>query len=243
MADAPKPVPKDATPTAAEAERMRQQKANAAQDKNNEKGATSGFTTRDRMKELAKGGKIKRYSGEDDSDVRTPEGEFKMSGLGDRTIAETNATEAGSAMPAEKPKGSVDFNQRFREEMKRFKDEGGDKSFEYNGKKYALEYAKPKAAAPAAPAKERFARAVTGITSYDSTRKDREAKQDRDMGIANEKAMAKDKGPNLPAYRAMKPLRRGDSMKTGGAIKKYASGGSIRGDGIAQRGKTKGRML
>jgi hypothetical protein len=222
---------------------MRQQKANAAQDKNNEKGATSGFTTRDRMKELAKGGKIKRYSGEDDSDVRTPEGEFKMSGLGDRTIAETNATEAGSAMPAEKPKGSVDFNQRFREEMKRFKDEGGDKSFEYNGKKYALEYAKPKAAAPAAPAKERFARAVTGITSYDSTRKDREAKQDRDMGIANEKAMAKDKGPNLPAYRAMKPLRRGDSMKTGGAIKKYASGGSIRGDGIAHRGKTKGRMI
>jgi hypothetical protein len=37
-----------------------------------------------------------------------------------------------------------------------------------------------------------------------------------------------------------------DEMKHGGAVKKYASGGSVsassRGDGIAQRGKTKGRI-
>jgi hypothetical protein len=34
-----------------------------------------------------------------------------------------------------------------------------------------------------------------------------------------------------------------ESKKRGGAIKKYASGGSIRGDGIAMRGKTKGRFV
>ena len=34
-----------------------------------------------------------------------------------------------------------------------------------------------------------------------------------------------------------------EGKKRGGAIKKYASGGSIRGGGIEQRGKTKGRMV
>ena len=33
------------------------------------------------------------------------------------------------------------------------------------------------------------------------------------------------------------------SMKRGGAVKKYAHGGSVRGNGIAQRGKTKGRYI
>jgi hypothetical protein len=32
-------------------------------------------------------------------------------------------------------------------------------------------------------------------------------------------------------------------MKRGGKVKKYAKGGSVRGDGCAQRGKTKGRMI
>jgi len=39
---------------------------------------------------------------------------------------------------------------------------------------------------------------------------------------------------------------KGEGMKHGGMAKKYAKGGSVsassRGDGIAQRGKTKGRM-
>ena len=34
-----------------------------------------------------------------------------------------------------------------------------------------------------------------------------------------------------------------ESKKRGGSIKKYASGGSIRGGGIEQRGKTKGRFV
>ena len=34
-----------------------------------------------------------------------------------------------------------------------------------------------------------------------------------------------------------------EGKKRGGSIKKYASGGSIRGGGIESRGKTKGRMV
>jgi hypothetical protein len=37
--------------------------------------------------------------------------------------------------------------------------------------------------------------------------------------------------------------RKEEGKKRGGAIKKYASGGSIRGGGCEQRGKTKGRMV
>ena len=37
--------------------------------------------------------------------------------------------------------------------------------------------------------------------------------------------------------------RASDGKNQGGAIKKYASGGSIRGGGIEQRGKTKGRFV
>jgi hypothetical protein len=35
----------------------------------------------------------------------------------------------------------------------------------------------------------------------------------------------------------------GDKYKKGGKVKKMASGGMARGDGLAQRGKTKGRMV
>ena len=34
-----------------------------------------------------------------------------------------------------------------------------------------------------------------------------------------------------------------EGMKCGGKVKRYAKGGMTRGDGIAQRGKTKGRMV
>lgn len=34
-----------------------------------------------------------------------------------------------------------------------------------------------------------------------------------------------------------------DAMRKGGAVKGYAKGGSVRGDGCCQRGKTRGRMV
>lgn len=47
----------------------------------------------------------------------------------------------------------------------------------------------------------------------------------------------------VPAYRTISPLRRGSTMKNGGSVKTYVKGGSIRGGGIEQRGKTKGRFV
>jgi hypothetical protein len=53
--------------------------------------------------------------------------------------------------------------------------------------------------------------------------------------------------PTSPSMTMPKAPMRGTAMKSGGSVKKMASGGSVssaskRGDGIAQRGKTKGRM-
>jgi hypothetical protein len=42
--------------------------------------------------------------------------------------------------------------------------------------------------------------------------------------------------------RASEAYDKATGMKCGGKVKKYAGGGKVRGDGIAQRGKTKGRM-
>ena len=51
---------KDSTPTVAEDKRIKQQMADDKQDADNARGATSGFTTRDRMGEkFAKGGSIR----------------------------------------------------------------------------------------------------------------------------------------------------------------------------------------
>ena len=51
---------KDSTPTAAENERIKKEEADAEQDRNNEKGAKSGSTTRSNMgKIFAKGGSIR----------------------------------------------------------------------------------------------------------------------------------------------------------------------------------------
>jgi hypothetical protein len=52
---------KDSTPTVAEDKRIKQQMADDKQDADNARGATSGFTTRDRVGEklFAKGGSIR----------------------------------------------------------------------------------------------------------------------------------------------------------------------------------------
>ena len=50
-----------------------------------------------------------------------------------------------------------------------------------------------------------------------------------------------DKGP-LRTMRAARGETDREFKKNGGSVKGYKSGGKVRGDGIAQRGKTKGRM-
>jgi hypothetical protein len=62
---------------------------------------------------------------------------------------------------------------------------------------------------------------------------------------AEEKAERKATGGSKTAYKRAEKMYEGETMKKGGGVKKMASGGSAskRADGIAQRGKTKGKML
>lgn len=62
---------------------------------------------------------------------------------------------------------------------------------------------------------------------------------------AEEKAEKKAVGGSKAAYKKAEMKYEGEPMKKGGGVKKMASGGSAssRADGIAQRGKTKGKLL
>ena len=62
---------------------------------------------------------------------------------------------------------------------------------------------------------------------------------------AAKKAMkdASDARKNYKEVESETRQRASEGKKQGGAIKKYASGGSIRGGGIEQRGKTKGQFV
>jgi hypothetical protein len=69
---------------------------------------------------------------------------------------------------------------------------------------------------------------------------------DQRRGVAREAALESRYGPS----QAQRDRMERSGMKKGGAVKKMAGGGSVktssasrRGDGIAQRGKTKGRMI
>jgi len=81
----------------------------------------------------------------------------------------------------------------------------------------------------------------------------REAEEARDArDMATEKTLMKynrknvfEPGPDLEDLESFVPRRLGTKpdLKKGGSIKAYAKGGSIRGGGIEQRGKTKGRFV
>ena len=57
----------------------------------------------------------------------------------------------------------------------------------------------------------------------------------------DEAATSVKEGVKTTEYPYVKPTA--ENMKHGGSVKKYASGGSIRGGGIESKGKTKGRMV
>ena len=102
----------------------------------------------------------------------------------------------------------------------------GDKVFTFNGKKYTTDLAKPKTAPKAELGPE--------------------------MGVAMSASESKDAASRFGYPKESKRLNSEENMDTsdmstlkrGGKVKKMASGGSAssRGDGIAQRGKTRGKM-
>ena len=124
--------------------------------------------------------------------------------------------EAAQAAKAE-PLKMASFGEAFKEARGR-----GDKTFEYMGKKYTTEIAKPKAAK--------------------TKEEDVETPKSKSFAEKQEAAGEKMRG----AYRgAAENIKRGFKsfvgMKKGGAVK--SSSASKRADGIAQRGKTRGRMI
>lgn len=124
--------------------------------------------------------------------------------------------EAAAAAKAE-PMKMASFGEAFKEARGR-----GDKTFEYMGKKYTTDVAVPKAA-PKAEFKTETPKSKTFAEK---------------QVAAGEKMQGAYRGAAENVKRGLRSLV---GMKKGGAVK--ASSASKRADGIAQRGKTRGRMV
>jgi hypothetical protein len=114
----------------------------------------------------------------------------------------------------------------------------GDKTFEWNGKKYTTEMAKPKTTAPTAPTAEAPAKLkYQSLQDRAKTYEDARAKSGVGMyGTTKSEPKAERKALPLKSTKS----ETGNKFMGSG----YKSGGSVssRADGIAQRGKTRGKM-
>ncbi len=145
----------------------------------------------------------------------------------------------------EAPARKQSFKEAFAEARR-----GGDKTFEWNGKKYTTEVAGDKSAAKASPratdtgdetARLAARRAAPSKPAYE-TPYDRMNRRNREESAARSAATPKgqdrilrDVRPGSVNPKTLLPT----GMKRGGVVSK-ASG---RADGCAQRGKTKGKMV
>jgi len=166
---------------------------------------------------LKKGGsvKTKRYAVGGEADDTAKSGVFKDFKSGESEY------ERKDNEVAEKPSS---FKEAFAEARR-----SGDKTFQYEGKKYTTEMAAPKKAAPRAEPKEtakettsehlaeEFKKRPAGTGMKESARQSRVDRVRRNVGS------------NLETF----------GMKKGGSV----SSASKRADGCAQRGKTRGKMV
>jgi len=180
--------------------------------------------------------KVKRYDGEDGSEVEVgganPAPEIESSEL--PPMAEEQ--------PMAKPSS---FKDAFAAARK-----GGGKTFEYNGKKYTTDLASAptKAAAPMATGPGRAPTPPMKKSEPYETPYDRMNRKNNEMSAAKESTAAETarlRQRNMPASKFDASRV---NPKTLLPAKGYAKGGSIssassRGDGIAQRGKTRGTMM
>lgn len=156
--------------------------------------------------------KAKRFSEGGDYDSSDDAKNLKLAA--EREDVERIGRDFAKTLPAE-PMKMASFGEAFKEARGR-----GDKTFEYMGKKYTTEMAKPKAAVPKAEAAE--------------------PSKPRSFAQKQEAAGSKMQG----AYRgAVGNIKRG--LKSFMGMKKGGSVGSAskRADGCAQRGKTRGKMV
>jgi len=148
-----------------------------------------------------------------------------------------------------------------------FKDarEEGKKTFEWNGKKYSTELEAPKSKAKAEeskseskeePAKEdkrnrgtagalgAAAVGLGGAALLSGMKRSEEQRKERELSKGKEDRSMRSPVRNISTEEAAWEGEGGRAYRKGGKVKKMAGGGSAssRGDGIAMRGKTKGRM-
>jgi hypothetical protein len=137
------------------------------------------------------------------------------------------------------------FGKAFREARA-----SGDKTFTFNGKKYTTDLAKPKTSTKSELGEE-MGMPMTRDESASARRSlgsnpAEEAKMDKLNSSYGSRSSSKLSDVTRPGTNTNYENKDVSdmSMKRGGAVKKMASGGSAssRADGIAQRGKTKGRV-
>jgi len=138
--------------------------------------------------------------------------------------------------------------------------DAGDKEFEFGGKKYNTKL-KEETSAPAPYVALNASYGKNGNTieqkranqglnedasGFLDSDKGRKTYEESGKGTVDRQNAAKAKSQELPQPMPIADFlkQRGQSMKHGGSVKKMAKGGSAssRGDGIAQRGKTRGTM-
>jgi hypothetical protein len=189
--------------------------------------------------------KVKRFNGMTGSDVSefagTPEND---SNAGMKEAYDAGTEAKGEAilkgMRDEAAAGPANFKEAFAAARG-----AGDKTFEYNGKKYTTEMAKP-AAKPAAKAesKSEDKPAAKYQSLQDRAKSYEDARAKSGVGMyGTKKSEPKEERKPLPLKSTKS--EKGNSfmgatgLKAGGKV----SSASKRGDGIAQKGKTRGTMV
>jgi len=169
---------KDSTPTAAEYKRIQRQIADAKQNADNARGATSGYTTRDRIGEKFGRGGMAAINKQD-----TQHGKMDMPF---KSLKKFGGMKAGGKVKRYEDGGDVDLEGiskiepegSFKDAFKSFR-AAGDKTFTWRGKSYSTAVAAPnmaarapapKSYASATPSDTTNAGAVTGRTDYDKSR-------------------------------------------------------------------------
>jgi len=175
--------------------------------------------------------RTKKYDGENgslvESDEMTPAQRIEFS------------EETGSTGPAK----TMSFKEAFASARG-----AGDKTFEWQGKKYTTEVASPKSAKAAEPAPkpakaaETESKPVKAAAKYE-TPYDRMNRINREEAAAKKAAKTSEPAPKRSGYSVPK-----SSEFTGMGGMKFEKGGSVssaskRADGCAVKGKTKGRFV
>ena len=124
----------------------------------------------------------------------------------------------------------------------------GDKTFSYNGKLYTTELASsaPKKSSPA-PMQQEKAASISSSKSLMGSDRDNASAMSVNDRIKKSLASAREGSGPTDSRSVNQRIKEALGMKKGGAVKKMASGGSVssasrRADGIATKGKTRGRM-